>query len=388
MKVLMIDPSGFTRPYNYCLCNALAGKDCSVKLITSKSVHPFKLENRRYQEKEFFYKHSNLLIDRYGAGSVLRILKGVEHLADMYHFTRYTKDEKADIIHAQWFALPEIDWLFFNALKLQVNKLVYTVHNVFPHQRKASDKLIFSKIYGLFDGLITHTQYSKNLLIRNFGIASSRIQVIPHGNFNYLLSLDGARHNSLSIGNEVSQKRNILFFGRIHPYKGLDVLIRAFAKVSDQIKDANLLIVGKPSVNASSYRRLINQCSLSDKVTMVLEYVPDEDIRAYFSISDLVVLPYRQIDQSGVALLACTMGKPIVATNVGGLDEVVCDGKNGRLVTPGDADALAEAVIEMLLDKEKLREYGDFSRKLAETKFNWDCIATKTIELYKELKTQ
>lgn len=385
MKVFMIDPSGFSRPYNYCLCNALVGQGCLVELITSKSIYPFQLQDRRHQEKQFFYKRSNRLIDRYGAGPVLKIFKGAEHLVGMYRFTRYIKNEKPDIVHVQWFALPEVDWLFLNTLRLQASKLVYTVHNVFPHKKKASDKLIFSKIYKLFDGLITHTQYSKNFLIKKFGIVSSKIHVIPHGNFNYLLNLDGANHNSLLGGNEVSQKRNILFFGRITPYKGLDLLIRAFVKVSNRIKDANLLIVGKPEVDMDSYRRLINQYSLSDKVTMVLEFVPDEDIRTYFSISDLVVLPYRQIDQSGAALLACTMGKPIVATNVGGLDEVVYDRKNGRLVTLGDVDGLAKVIIEMLSNKEKLKKYGCFSKKLAETKFNWDGIATKTIEVYKKI---
>jgi glycosyltransferase involved in cell wall biosynthesis len=107
----------------------------------------------------------------------------------------------------------------------------------------------------------------------------------------------------------------------------------------------------------------------------------------YFAAADVVALPYVRIYQSGVLHLAYTFGRPVVATRVGGLTEDIKDGKSGVLVPPGDENALATALEEMLADPERLAAMGEHARMLAETVYSWDAIARRTLDFYESLLT-
>ena len=383
MKILVIDPSAFSLPYDHSLCNALVEKGHYVELLTcpKSSELPLSLDRSSYRINQFFYRRTNNLKSM-EKNKLIKYLKGMEHLYDSYRMMRYSAG--FDIAHVQWWALPEVDWLTAKKWKKRV---VYTVHNVLPHERKPWDKFIFKKIYAAADILIVHTEVSKRHLM-SFGYDECKIRVIPQGNLNYLLTSNESKSCTTNLPVNyrlLSTKKVILFFGLIRQYKGLDKLLEAFSIVRNKLDDAHLLIVGKPRTDMNSYNKIIDQFSMHDNITLVLDYVPDWHIPKYFDLADLVTLPYQKIDQSSVALLACTMGKPIIATNVGGLNEVVYNEKNGRLVALNDIHELANAIVDLLRDEKKLREYGRFSKKLANTKFSWDHIAERTVEVYKEI---
>lgn len=136
----------------------------------------------------------------------------------------------------------------------------------------------------------------------------------------------------------------ILFFGYVRAYKGLDYLLRAMPRIRERI-DADLLIVGEFYDDRSKYDRIIDELGLGERVRIVAEHVPDEEVGKYFAVADVVVLPYTSATQSGITQIAFAFGLPVISTNVGGLPEVVRDGETGYIVPPRDEDALADAVV-------------------------------------------
>jgi glycosyltransferase involved in cell wall biosynthesis len=136
--------------------------------------------------------------------------------------------------------------------------------------------------------------------------------------------------------------RVLLFFGLVRRYKGLDILLRAFARIAQQL-DATLLVVGEFYEDRGPYDRLINELGIGERVRVTDRYVANEEVEKYFKACDLVVLPYREATQSGIVQTAYSFEKPVVVTRVGGLPDVVTDGKTGYVVEPDDPEALASA---------------------------------------------
>jgi glycosyltransferase involved in cell wall biosynthesis len=161
----------------------------------------------------------------------------------------------------------------------------------------------------------------------------------------------------------------ILFFGFVRGYKGLKYLIDALPKVLSKI-NVTLLVVGEFWNNKRPYIRQIEDYGLSEHITLIDEYVPNEDIGKYFNAADLVVQPYISATGSGVVQTAFGFNKPVIATTVGSLPEVIEDGKTGYLVSPGNSDELAKAILKFFTER-KCRE---FSRNIQNqsNRFSWD----------------
>jgi glycosyltransferase involved in cell wall biosynthesis len=170
----------------------------------------------------------------------------------------------------------------------------------------------------------------------------------------------------------------ILFFGFIRPYKGIDDLIRAMPLILKQ-RRITLLVVGEFWGGREAFDKRISELRIEDAVRVVDKYVPNEEVELYFSAADLVVLPYISGTGSGVIQAAYGFEKPVVATRVGSLPEVVEDGKTGYLVNPRDPQALAEAVARFFAEKKE----AEFVKNIRRTKekFTWGQIVTLIEEL-------
>ncbi len=166
----------------------------------------------------------------------------------------------------------------------------------------------------------------------------------------------------------------VLMFGLLRPYKGVDVLLEAWEQAD---VDAELWIVGMPRMDVSAVH--------GRNVRTALRFVSAGELAGAFRAASLVVLPYREIDQSGVLFTALAFGKPMLLTRVGGFPEVAATGA-AELVDPGDPEALAGALTSLLGDPARLERMAAASRAAAEGEYGWDDIARRTLDLYSALQ--
>ena len=218
-------------------------------------------------------------------------------------------------------------------------KVVYICDNVIPHERRPGDRLFTRWAFAPADGFIVQSDAVERDLLRM--APAARYRKVPHP--VYTLFGDpvprGAARSSLAVRDE----RVLLFFGYVRAYKGLGVLLDAM-KILEERLPVRLLVVGEFYDDEAQYRAQIERLGLAGRVTVESAYVPNDRVGLYFSAADAVVLPYLSATQSGIAQIAYHFSLPVIATDVGGLAEVVLDGKTGFVVPPGDPAALAGAV--------------------------------------------
>ena len=293
------------------------------------------------------------------------------------------------IIHFQWLKDSKNDVYLMKFLKILRFPIVYTAHDLLPHDSNFHDyQNVFRKIYSISDKIIVHSVRNKREIIDLFKIDPKKVYVIPHGSFDLFyteknITKDTAREK---IGIPKG-KKIILFFGFIKKYKGLEYLVSAFQNIKEHLDDIGLLIVGKihstDSAGFKFYADLIEHVSHNDDIMCINEYIPLETINLYFLASDLVVLPYIKTYTSGVLLAAYAAGRPVIVTDTGALSEVVDIGKSGFLVPPKDINALEQAMMKALRDPDRLEEMGNYARYLSETVYSWHSIALKTTDVYR-----
>ncbi|MCU0343657.1 MAG: glycosyltransferase family 4 protein [Ignavibacterium sp.] len=291
------------------------------------------------------------------------------------------------IVHYQFFRRKE-DVLFLIILKLTGIRIVYTAHNILPHNRTKFDFLIYKLVYQIVNEIIVHSEYIKNKLVSTFNVSSQKVNVIPHGNFDiYLPKENISKNDARKILNLKEDDDVILFFGYIKEYKGLDTLIQSFPKAAQKNSKLKLLIAGMPEnlkLN-ERYIKLIESLNCKESVLYEFSFIPSNSIALYFSASDLVVLPYRNIDHSGIIHLSYSFARPILATNVGDFSEIIEERITGFLVEKDDHNILAEAIYDAFLNKNLLVEMGLKAQDLNTTKYSWDEIGKRTAELYSRL---
>jgi glycosyltransferase involved in cell wall biosynthesis len=227
-------------------------------------------------------------------------------------------------------------------------------------------------------GFIFHTRHSQITFQSHFPTIQAPSTIIPLGEYGFLLP-----HRLKRIYTNTTP--TVLFFGNIRPYKGLDLLIRAFPRIREQIPAAKLLIAGQPLSSFEPYQQLIAEHNLTECVETHFGYIPDERIPQLLNSVTAAALPYRAIDQSAVLMLLMAYGMPIVAAQIGGLEEILRNGQTGLLVPPNDTQALADALIHLLQNPDESRRLGENARHDAETQFAWKSIAENTIQFYQSV---
>ncbi len=289
---------------------------------------------------------------------------------------------RAPLLHAQWWSLPlGLVYLFVcGGFKLRRRPVVYTVHNVLPHDASPLFINVSRLLFRLGDHFIVHTDRNKRQLMDHYNIPGSRISLIPHGLLDFHVRSDADR---ATIREEMGFRptdKVILLFGAIRPYKGVDTALEAFSRVHAAVPRARLLIAGKLWEDWAPYAKRIEALNIRKAVVASLDYIPSGEVHRYFTASDLVLLPYRRFDsQSGVGATAVSFRKPLIVSNVGGLPNLVAD---PRCVTPpGDSAALAKAVEDCLASPKRLDAMTADAEAIAST-LSWPAIARKTWAVY------
>ncbi len=366
IRVQLVDPSAFTPPYDRALAAALARAGAEVELLTSHFLYGPVPEADGYRVRECFYRRS---ASRGLDAPARRAFKLAEHLPDMLRFRRQVD---ADVIHYQWLTAPALDARLLPPHRPRL----MTAHYVLPPRPSRRRLATASRVFGAMDAVIAHSEHGARRLREQVGLDPDRVRVIHHGAFDYLARLP--EEKPLAPELEGAEGPVILFFGLLRPYKGIDTLLEAFRRV----EGAELWIVGNPRMDVEPLRRLAAEAP--GRVRFLTRFVEDAEIPALMRRADVVVLPYRDVEHSGVLYAALAFGKPLVLSAVGGFPEVA-EQDAARLVPPDDQSALATALSELVGSENARAELGEAAARAAAGSYSWDEAARQTLALYEEL---
>jgi len=259
-------------------------------------------------------------------------------------------------------------------------KIICIFDNVIPHEKRPGDKLLTRYFTGSIDGAIAMSgSVLSDIYIFRKDIPA---QLNPHplfDNFGPAVNRDKAL-SKLKLEKEWSY---LLFFGFIRAYKGLDLMIEAFSDIHKIKRDVKLIVAGEFYEDDSPYRELVKKYNLEEDVIFFNRFINDDEVSLFFSLADLVVQPYKSATQSGVTQIAYHFEKPMLVTDVGGLSEIVTDGKCGYVVKP-EPKAVAEAVIDYFKNNRKKQ----FTEGIIEEKerFTWNKLTASITEVYLKCK--
>lgn len=360
MRISIADPVSYTIPYDRSLAAALAGRGHEVDLFTASFLFADLAPPDGYRQHDVFFTRGARLLRGNPRSRWRFLVKGLEYVPSARRLERELARRDADVLHVQWLGLPRYDlrWLERAARRRPV---VFTAHDVLP--RRTAGKLdLWRRVFATVDRVVVHGSGAVEQLT-GLGVEREKIVRIPHPVFSPLREVGPPQGSTL------------LFFGLIRRSKGLDLLLRALPAVAREIPDATLIVAGDPIEPAAPYRELARELGVADRIEWRLRFLGDDEIADVMEEAAAVVLPYRQIESSGVLATALGYGRPVVVTDVGSLGDTVRETGAGAVVPPEDPAALAEAAVA------QLREPAVASG----TPFTWELAAEAHERLYEEL---
>jgi glycosyltransferase involved in cell wall biosynthesis len=372
MRVLMVDAAGFSPPYDYALAAALRGRGIEVGMVEPR-------------ETGALWGDPDALptAPRHRWRTLNRIGKGVRHVLRMRQLLTRVRTERPDIVHFQWLPLPAIDRVLLGQLQGTV-PLVFTMHNTSLFHGAASSGVQgwnATSSCASFDRIVVHSRYGRDSALRAARATERQLVCIPHGAFAHYAELCPPERA------DRAGPFTFVFAGSIKPYKGLDVLLRAFSALVSRRPslDVRLIIAGSPGQDMTPLRDAADQSAGGPRIEWRLRHQCERELAQLLARAHAIVLPYREIDQSGVLLAAVAMHRAVIASGIGGFPEVVRDGENGLLVRPGDVNALSCA-LERLADDGGLRlQFESSMRALSLGALSWDTVAAQTASMYRAL---
>lgn len=221
-------------------------------------------------------------------------------------------------------------------------RVVSVVHNIVPHEHRIGDKMFATYFCNSVDGFVAMSDSVLNDLTL-FDSVKPRVFCRHPLYDNFGKQVD--REEALSELGLDTNNRYMLFFGLIRDYKGLDIMLKAYADSRLRKMGVKLIVAGEFYNNAEKYFELEKELGLEGEVIWHREFVPDSKVRYYFGAADIIVQPYKSATQSGVTQIAYHFEKPMIVTNVGGLAEIVPNGKAGYVVEP-DEKEIADAIVD------------------------------------------
>lgn len=347
-------------PYPVQLANAL-GQVCQVTLLLPDTATEFAP----------YVDRSDVNLQLFS----MPRLRQPANLAMVWRLRTLLKAVRPDVLHITF-------WHLWGTLGLRIltpYPMVATVHDVARHPGERGFWAIPSAFYRWqwlgADQVIVHADSARQQLLDRGGRRPESVHVIPIGTYDFYRSFTSTDHPE--------RPNTILFFGRIWGYKGLMHLIQAEPRITQAIPDARIVIAGQGEDFGRYERAMVNPAHFE-----VHNYrIPNDKVSELFQSASVVVLPYVEASQSGVIPVAYAFGKPVVATAVGGIPDIVEDGLTGLLVPPADPDSLAEAIVDLLKDDEARLKMGHRAREKAEKELSWASVAERTLRVYKEARS-
>lgn len=300
-------------------------------------------------------------------------------------FWKLLRANRPDVVILQWWTPFWAPFLLTTAYAVKrwvQADLLYICHNVVPHDgNHRLNQAVARCVLRRGDAYLVHSRWEREKLLQLIPGAQVCWSPIPGELFpTHMYEREAARER-LGLSGPV-----LLFFGFIRSYKGISILLQAMAKVAQDL-NLHLLVVGEFWVDQNPYRRLVRELQLEDHVTFISHYVPNEEAGLYFAAADAVVLPYLTVSQSAVATLSLHFGRPVIASAVLGLTDVVEDGRTGLLVPPGDSAALGQAIRYYYVDGTGPRLTVQVQARAREGMFQWDRLIRTIEELRLVMRT-
>jgi glycosyltransferase involved in cell wall biosynthesis len=241
-------------------------------------------------------------------------------------------------------------------------------------------------IYKLTDRIITHNEFSKLEILNVNADSSSCISIVPHGSYTPFINIQYDKEKSKEQLGIPNNRRILLFFGMIKKVKGLEVLLSALKGVIKKNPDVLLVIAGRVWENDfSAYQKIIDENNLSEYILLHTKFIPQEDVEHYYCASDLVILPYKKIYQSGVLMMTLSYERPALVSDLPPLKEIISDNENGFLFKTENVSDLTAKLNSILSDKGLMEEVRVKGAELINTKYDWGEIGRQTKQAYQSL---
>ena len=367
MKVLLIDQiAKVNYKYTFPLANGLVKSGCEVLLV---------IDQKKEKENCICERINYFNTDEKG---ISKLDKLKNYICSYRKIENLIKNNNFDVLHTEWFSFSPIDYYYIKKFKRQYGvRYVSTVHDILPFNSKFYDMPFHEKLYELADSVILQAPGNVQRFAELFPQYKEKTVMIPHGHMlDYVETVD----------KEVSRKKLdiplnkivILFFGQIKKVKGVDLLLKALVKLKDKCPDIFVVIAG--SIWQSDFtecQRIIEENDFSNCLRTDIKYIPDEEVKYYYSAADACVLPYTDVYQSGVIQLAYGYQKAVIASNLPAFTQFVKENETGFIAKSGDVESLVQAMERAVIKKDSLNQIGKSGYELVKDKLNWDDLARR-----------
>jgi glycosyltransferase involved in cell wall biosynthesis len=291
---------------------------------------------------------------------------------------RYIINQKPDVIIFRYW-MPFFAPCFGSIARLVKRKIksqvIFICDNIIPHEKRPGDVALTKYAFHSADAFMVLSKTVEENLHRI--LPKARYVLSPLPLFNVFGELQPKREARMKLG--ISDDRVMLFFGYVRAYKGLGVLLDALPFILKKMSGI-LLIAGEFYEDEEIYRKKIRELGLEKHIQLHSNYIPNEEISTYFSAADVVVLPYVSATQSAIVPVAYHFNKPVIVTNVGGLAEVVINGRTGFIVPPQNPEAFADAVVKFY--REKCESGFALNIQQEKKQYGWDTFVERLESLF------
>jgi len=377
------------RPYAFGLAMALISQGVSVDIIGGDEIDSPELHttpNLRFLNLRGSQNQPNF---------AMKLWKLLVYYAKLI---RYAARSQPKVLHILW--NNKIEWFDRTILMLYYRavgkRIALTAHNVNQARRDGKDswlnRITLKMQYQLCNHMFVHTHKMKDELCQDFDVPGNRVTVIRHPVNDAFPDTELTPAEAKQCLGLRDDEKAVLFFGRIRPYKGIEYLLDAFRLLSaDRQANYRLVIAGEPKKGSEDYlheiQELVKRDFTQGQVIQKIQFIPDEEMELYLKAGDVLVLPYKEIFQSGVLFLAYSFGLPVVATDVGSFREEIIEGRTGFLCQPGDPADLAKAIEtyfssdlyhNLSVRRQQLKDYANANH-------SWHAVAELTCKAYKKM---